>query len=229
VRPLTLQDANTGQVRKYAWRVGFFDDLRPPPPPEELPEEEVPEWSSAPEGWIGSVVAVAELIGRSDEAAVCLSRVVAYPIGFEVTLDVFTRSRSWGYAFDRDAWAWQSGEATRPPPELLRYGIEFSDGRKASNVGAIGGTMVALEATGDEPALDPAKDLSLVPEGGSGGGRHSRQDLWVWPLPPPGPVAFVCEWPQYGIPEARVEIDGHLIREAATEAKAIWPASPRLK
>jgi hypothetical protein len=65
--------------------VGFFDDLRPPPPPEELPDEEMPEWSSAPEGWIGSVVPVAELIGRSEEAAVCLSRVVAYPVGFEVT------------------------------------------------------------------------------------------------------------------------------------------------
>jgi len=205
--------------------VGFFDDLKLPPRPEESVEE-TPEWGSPPDGWIGSVVPVAELIGRSDEAAVVLSRLVAYPVGFEVTLDAFTRSPSWAYAFDEPAGEWHRGEAERPPPELLRYGIEFSDGRKASNVGGMfGGTMVAMAATDEEPAPDPDTDISLVPGGGSGGGRHSRQELWVWPLPPRGPVAFVCEWPRYGIPEARVDLDALLIREAAEHAREIWPAS----
>ncbi len=65
-----------------------------------------------------------------------------------------------------------------------------------------GGTGVAMPAGDNEP--DPAKDIRLVPRGGHGGGRQSRQAFWVWPLRPPGPVAFVCEWPSYGIPESRV-------------------------
>jgi hypothetical protein len=52
-------------------------------------------------------------------------------------------------------------------------------------------------------------------------------DVWVWGLPPPGPLAFVCEWPARGIPETRVEIDAGLVLEAAGRAVAIWPDQPR--
>ena len=26
---------------------------------------------------------------------------------------------------------------------------------------------------------------------------------WVWPLPPDGPLEFICQWPVYGIGETR--------------------------
>jgi hypothetical protein len=52
-------------------------------------------------------------------------------------------------------------------------------------------------------------------------------DVWVWGLPPPGPLAFVCEWPARGIPETRVEIDAGLVLEAAARAVAIWPEQLR--
>lgn len=79
-------------------------------------------------------------------------------------------------------------------------------------------------AATEEAPPDPARYIRLVPAGGHGGGRHSRQELWIWPLPPPGPVAFVCEWPRYGIPETRVEVEGAVIRDAAGRAEEIWPA-----
>jgi hypothetical protein len=88
--------------------VGFFDDLKPPPPPEES-EEETPDWISAPDGWIGAVLPVQELIGRSEEAAISLARIVAYPVGFEVTLEAFTRAVSWGWALDERVGDWQRG------------------------------------------------------------------------------------------------------------------------
>jgi hypothetical protein len=62
------------------------------------------------------------------------------------------------------------------------------------------------------------------PGRGHGGGRQSRQEFWVWPLRPPGPVAFVCEWPRYGIPESRVKVEAASIRAAASKAMEIWPA-----
>ena len=42
-------------------------------------------------------------------------------------------------------------------------------------------------------------------------------------LPPPGPLAFVVEWPARGIPETRVEIDASLVLEAADRAAPVWP------
>jgi hypothetical protein len=45
---------------------------------------------------------------------------------------------------------------------------------------------------------------------------------WVWPLPPAGPFAFVCEWPGRGIAESRAEIDAGMILEAAGRALTFW-------
>ena len=63
----------------------------------------------------------------------------------------------------------------------------------------------------------------LFPDGGGGGGRRYDMRYWVWPLPPPGPVAFVCEWPAFGIPESRAELDARLILDAAARAVESWP------
>jgi hypothetical protein len=46
---------------------------------------------------------------------------------------------------------------------------------------------------------------------------------WVWPLPPPGPVEFVCEWPLHGIAESRGALDAQLIVDAAARAIPLWP------
>jgi hypothetical protein len=46
---------------------------------------------------------------------------------------------------------------------------------------------------------------------------------WVWPLPPPGPFTFVCEWPARAIAESGAEIDAGSILEAAGRAVTFWP------
>jgi hypothetical protein len=53
--------------------------------------------------------------GRSEEAAISLARLVADPVGFEVPLDAFTRSVSWGCAVDERVGEWHRGEHERPP------------------------------------------------------------------------------------------------------------------
>jgi len=47
--------------------------------------------------------------------------------------------------------------------------------------------------------------------------------FWLWPLPPPGPLAFVCEWPKKGIGERRVDIDASVVLDAAARAEPLWP------
>jgi hypothetical protein len=46
---------------------------------------------------------------------------------------------------------------------------------------------------------------------------------WIWPLPPAGPVTFVCQWPALGIPESRADVDAELILDAAARAVQLWP------
>lgn len=60
-------------------------------------------------------------------------------------------------------------------------------------------------------------------EGERGGPRSSFWRWWAWPLPPPGPLEFVCEWPPFGIPETRAGLDGQLILDAAARSIRLWP------
>jgi hypothetical protein len=54
-----------------------------------------------------------------------------------------------------------------------------------------------------------------------GGGRWSYK-FWVSPLPPEGPVTFVCEWPAFDIEETYRELEGRRFIDAAANAKPIF-------
>jgi hypothetical protein len=67
------------------------------------------------------------------------------------------------------------------------------------------------------------RTMQLVRPGGrGGGGGYWRQTHWVWPLPPAGPLVFVCEWPATGIPLTRNELDAQAILDAAARAEVIF-------
>jgi hypothetical protein len=207
--------------------MGFFDDVRLPLPPEPEEEPPQPEWFGPPEDWIGGAVPLELVIGRSEEAAAYLTGLVTYPMGFAFTIHVVTRApTNLGLdAFDHAPYRPDQAADRGPPPELLRYGIEYPDGRRATSVGEfIQGSSRTMASVGpDAPMPDSDNDLLLTTAGGSGGARHSEQQCWVWPLPPSdGEVRFVCEWPRFQIPESSVGIDAARIHEAASRATAVW-------
>jgi hypothetical protein len=83
--------------------------------------------------------------------------------------------------------------------------VQFADGRKVTNLDRY--PFVPEDLPPDQPVLVEAGV-------GGEGGRLGRGAIWdlelaVQPLPPPGPLAFVCAWPARGIPETRVEIDAY--------------------
>ena len=99
-----------------------------------------------------------------------------------------------------------------PTPEMLRrrrretedfpISVQFSDGRTA---------ISGIRRCGDFEPTGPILQLR-------GGGGTSHSQLFrrrVWPLPPAGPLEFICQWPVYGIGETRIGIDGQLILDAA--------------
>jgi len=58
---------------------------------------------------------------------------------------------------------------------------------------------------------------------GGGGPRLQFWRWWAWPLPPAGPLEFVCEWPAFGITETRAGIDAQMILDAAQRSIRLWP------
>jgi hypothetical protein len=198
---------------------GFFE-----PPPSPWPEQaepvNSPPWTGRPQGPPLGAAVSGLLLARSEQAAVYVDYVDAYPEGFELEIRASTSvayhelGRAGGGSgpdvFGRH-WPIASERRDVLPPQLLRIGVQFSDGRTATNIGGH-----------DRPVGGPV--MSPLRGGGRGGGGESRfhQGYWISPLPPPGPVGLVCEWPAVEIPVGRQEIDAQLIRDAAETARAMF-------
>lgn len=100
---------------------------------------------------------------------------------------------------------------------MLRFGVRFSDGAKVTNVPGSGrgrGPLFDREEPPGEPVMQQ--------RGGGGGGGEWRQDFYVWPLPPAGPLTFACEWPAPGIAFSSIEVDARILIDAAARAQRIF-------
>lgn len=196
--------------------MGFFDRLPPVPPPEpEPPRPPRPAWMK-PEAALAGVVAEDLLLARTDQAAIAITGLLAYRTGFEFVLSaVLRREDRRGRIFGPGAHHYWSGRDNDEPlpAEFLRFGLQFADGSVATNLD---------RRPFVPPDSQPAGPV-LLADGGGGGSRRYDMRYWVWPLPPPGRVAFVCEWPVYTIPESRADIDAQLIMDAAARAIQLWP------
>jgi len=172
-----------------------------------------PPWLGPPLNALPGIAPVELVIARTDKTVVALAGIHAYPAGFDFSLCLRLRNVSareeqqFPYLLDRAPI-----EGDPLPDELFRFGVQFADGRKATNL--------------DRPAYDPEQEPDrpvLFQHGGGGGGSAWDMHYWVWPLPPAGPFAFVCEWPARGITVSRAEIDAGLILQAAGRAVTLWP------
>jgi hypothetical protein len=194
-----------------------MSDFFEPPPAAEAPPSRPPSppWMQAPSGTLPGVIALELVIAATERVAVCVTRLGAYPSGFE--LDLVTMSGGEGDELDPLLFGGRRGP--RPgrtpdggiPAEMLRFGVEFADGGKATNTA---GRPLGLDAEPSGPVL--------IGGGGGGGGGNWRQSVWIWPLPPPGPLTFVCEWPAAGVALTRHEIDAQLVLDAASRSQEIF-------
>ncbi len=182
------------------------------PPPEPPGKRELPAWWEPPTGILPAGALEELTLVRTDEIAVLVRDIAAYPNGFEFTVCAFRRREDptearlrhgpFGLGYERHG---------DPPPELLRYGVQFSDSRKATTLDF-------------PPNWDRTPEVVLNT---TGNGHYSSprwdQRVWVWPLPPQGPLVFACEWPKHGVGPSRGEIDASAVLEAAQRAVVIWP------
>jgi hypothetical protein len=145
------------------------------------------------------------LLAQTEAVAVAVIGVWAFTAGFEF----------WVSAQFHHAQPPAHGDMS--PQESAHIGLQFADGRKAANV-----------TSGPEPAGETgAPGLVLSTLGLGGGLRHRNWSYCVWPLPPPGPVTFVCAWAAAGIPEAHASLGAQPILDAAGRSVRLWPEGNR--
>jgi hypothetical protein len=199
-------DPRGGSVR--CRKLSFFEP--PPPQAHRRPEARQPPWFGPPENEIGAAAPLRLVLAHTRELAVALVDVVAYSTGFTLRLSV--RVHPEADEFDpHEVMGQLHGGRGGSPEKRLRFGIEFPDGRKATNLG---------------PRFPPSQDppeINLVPTGGGGGGGRSWQTgYWVYPLPPPGSVTLALAWPARGIEEQIQSVDAGPIVEAAAASSVLW-------
>ena len=191
----------------------FFEPLPPEDADSNVREWSPPAWDRPNEGVLGGLIPVGQVVGRSDEVVLSLDHVRAYPTGFVLALRILPNPRLQPRPLDFFG-----------PGRSPRVGIEFSDGQKAGNEPDVGPGPFPRLPSGDVPKDDDGMPTQpVIRFTGGGGGLHTYAvDLWVYPLPPAGPLKVFVEWPVKGIPETKVVLDAEAIREAAARAVVVW-------
>lgn len=187
--------------------MGFFDQLPEPATPPPQPAR--PAWAR-PETSLPGIVPDNFMLARTGELAIAVGDLLAYPNGFEFAVTVFLREPLRGrHAFGPDGFLGRFGGGP-VPDDFLRLGLRFADGTVVTNLDA-------------GPPESGERGPRLVPEGGSGGMRRHEQRFWVWPLPPPGSIDVVCQWPARGVPETSLTLDAGPVLDAARRAVTVFP------
>ena len=141
-------------------------------------------------------------LGRAERAAIAITGMSAYSNGFEFVVTALIHPDAPGF----DAETPGSRTLANKPYQIS---LQLSDGR-----------MVTSDRPhGDSEPTGPI----LRPRGGGGTSHYQHSRLWAWPLPPSGPLEFICHWPTLGTGENRVGIDAQLILDAARRSSQLWP------
>jgi hypothetical protein len=200
--------------------VSRFFEPPPDPWPDQAAPADAPSWTGRPQGVPLGVVVEGVLLARSDRAKVYIDYIDAYPDGFELEIRASTNVAYHELARGGDGsgpdpfgrhWPMVGERRDVLPPQLLRVGMEFADGRTATSIGGH-----------DRPVGGPVMDALRGGGHGRGGDSQFHEGYWVSPLPPSGEVAIVCEWPAVEIAVARQRIDAQAIFDAAEKSRSMF-------
>lgn len=174
------------------------------------------------------MLAVEQIVARSPNVVLRVPTIRVFRPGCMLNIEVISRQ---GGLSEDDWWDlhssafrhFQGARGGAPlPRKLLRLGVRYADGRKATTIEQ----RLFRTPAPDEPPAGPL--LSWRP---GSSGMHGRAigfsgfGLWLWPLPPAEAFEFAVEWPFGGIELTIAELDGAAIVAAASRSAPYWPES----
>ncbi|GAA3798201.1 hypothetical protein GCM10022226_16960 [Sphaerisporangium flaviroseum] len=207
----------------------FFE---PPPAQEEAtraPKPGRPTWSAPPADEMGAVMVSGLILARTPNVAITVPTIQAFSIGCLINVDIVMRRQTLSpddfQALELSVFPHMitGVKADQPlPDQLLRFGVRFADGAKATTVGQ---RLDRTQLPQDPP---PGPQLSLLLPGmslrsGDDDAGVTTWGLWLWPSPPRERFELAVEWPVGGIELSIVELDGAAIVAAAQQAVPYWP------
>jgi hypothetical protein len=189
--------------------MGFFDDVPAPEPAAPLRRHHP--WEP-PEGEFPGIVPIDTLVlGRTDQVAVAVTGLSAFSNGIEIFMTARIRPSA-DHPEEHLPGGPRDLAASR---RSFRFGLQFADGGKVAT---------SPDGRGRRPDHDSEPSGPVLYPIAGGGAPHSFiARWWAWPLPPAGPLEFVCEWPAFGIAESRASVDAQLILDAARRSIRLWP------
>lgn len=191
------------------------------PEPDESEQERQHSWQAA-DNELPVLLPVSETLAATEHLALGLFGVAVYSDGVEFRLEGRLRRQGIPVRDWNDLCADFVGHSPLGGPPhpagRLRYGLVLGDGEKVLAEGfPFFGTAGSSDETGEHT-------LSRNSTGASGGSRNyaSSDRLWLYPLPPEGPIEFVMQWPALGVDERRVVLDGSAMRALASRVQRFW-------
>ncbi|MGB3375888.1 MAG: hypothetical protein WBA87_12230 [Microbacterium sp.] len=198
------------------------------PPDAEIPEPEEtessqPSWWQAPEDELPALLDVSQILAATDHVAVALVGIAVHSEGIQFRVERRLRRnglplRDWNELCNA-FMEHMSYAGSLDSPGRLRFGVVLADGEKVLT------DAFPFSRGGDSTVEPEGHTLSRREQGGGGGGTtfSSADHLWIWPMPPAGPIELVMQWPAMGIDETRLVIDASTLPELAARARPYWP------
>lgn len=192
--------------------VSFFPGASPSPEPE---RPVTPPWFQPPVDEYPTRLLIREFLAQTDGSSLSLSHVDVYSTGVRIKVDWELRradepDADWHMSVGFHGRAWDA-------ETVLRFGLALADGTVVTTIDR----YRLHENFGQRP-----EGWSLMDHASGSGGDDLRYSgasrLWLWPLPPPGPIEFVAEWRARGIPESRLPLDGSAMLAAAHSVRPLW-------
>jgi hypothetical protein len=155
-----------------------------------------------PPGWVGGSVPWHVVLVRTHRHYVELTEVSAFPTGVEFTMRLLTAPGPPGV------------DAPRTIPGVLvgpRLDVRFADSRST-----------VAHSDPSYPYDEAPNNPLLVFIRGGGSPNDMRNQLWLWPLPPPGPLTLTVNWPEEGVVDHTIVLDATELVAAADRAERLW-------
>jgi hypothetical protein len=166
----------------------------PDPEPQEQEWERL-EWREPLLGEIPITIAVDLALAQTDRVALSVSAVKAHSNGCVLEVTSVAEPPDFEH---------------RVPPAPYRFGVQWTDGAK-----------VLLD---DEhgPEEDRPNRPVLTVCGGHGSDGFTHTEFWLWPLPPPGVLQLVFDWPEQGLLETSIDFPTKPLLDAARRVAPGW-------